>query len=136
MSDTGWAVRYLRRMLVGKTNVGFRADKVAVMKHGRIVEHGTYEELVARGVDFRAEVEASPAADAAPKHVDDDDRADADSTQANPAAANGATSNGQAQLHMPDDQVIQIAHKPAAKAASPAAILQKGDLVKVSHGCW
>ena len=30
------------------------ADKVAVMKGGRIIEHGTYRELLARGVDFHA----------------------------------------------------------------------------------
>jgi len=32
------------------------ADKVALMKGGRIVEHGTYKELLDRGVDFHAEL--------------------------------------------------------------------------------
>ena len=67
------------------------------MKHGRIVEHGTYQELMARGVDFRAELDEGQApqlsepapddlldsVDAAPVHV-----------QASPPSANGTVSNG------------------------------------------
>ena len=53
------------------------------MKNGRIVEHGTYQDLVARGVDFSAEVAhaqpakstpvmlgSEPAVDHAPANLD------------------------------------------------------------------
>ena len=112
------------------------------MKHGRIVEHGTYEELLARGVDFHAEVEegqapqlGEPAAD-----VSDSSHSVVGQAQGSPAAAaNGAVSNGvhegqQAQQRgqaSSEEQSGGQKAKEATKATPPSAELAKGDLTKV-----
>ena len=68
------------------------------MKHGRIVEHGTYQELLARGVDFHAEVEEAQARQVSEAAADmsDSGQPGTDPVQGSPAAANGVISNGRA----------------------------------------
>ncbi len=114
------------------------------MKHGRIVEHGTYQELLARGVDFHAEVEegqvpqlSEPAAD-----LSDSSQPVIAPVQSSPAAANGAVSNGEhegqqaqepKQASSPQQAGGQGA-KEAKQAATPSPELAKGDLIKVLCG--
>ena len=110
------------------------------MKHGRIVEHGTYQELLARGVDFHAEVEEAQARQVSEAAADmsDSGQPGTDPVQGSPAAANGVISNGvhePAQAQQPKQpsspQSGGQEAKEAKQAAKPPAELAKGDLVKV-----
>ena len=109
------------------------------MKHGRIVEHGTYQELLARGVDFHAEVEGQALQLSVPA-TDGPDSVPAASepVQAHPAAANGTTSNGvhgSAHLLKSQGEMSPQGSNQATvtgKKPLPAKVeLAKGDLVKV-----
>jgi hypothetical protein len=108
------------------------------MKHGRIVEHGTYQDLVARGIDFRVEVAhaqpagSSPTASASEPDIDNAP-AVANDTQASSATPKGPSVSGPLQPHAADGEVLQVAHAAQEKAAAPAESLQQGDLIKVAH---
>ena len=106
------------------------------MKHGRIVEHGTYRELLARGVDFHAEVEEGQPQQHSETAMDapDDGEPVAEMVQGSPAAANGVREPAQAQQPVqassPEHSGGQEA-KEAKTSATPSAELAKGDLTKV-----
>ncbi len=115
------------------------------MKHGRVVEHGTYQELLARGVDFHAEVEEvqAPQFSEPAMEAPDDGQPVVGQVQGSPAAeANGAASTGEhegqqaqqpEQASSPQKAANQEA-KEAKQSATPSAELAKGDLIKVLLG--
>ena len=113
------------------------ADKVAVMKHGRIVEHGTYQELSARGVDFYAEVEEGGGSQLkAPDDDTDDGPGASEREETSLALANGTNGEHKASTAAKPQLAGSLQADgqgtAAAKNTAPqAAALAKGDFIKV-----
>ena len=114
-------------------------DKVAVLKHGRIVEHGTYRELRARGVTFRDElqdaVSAKPTMPSAPHMLEGTSAAPAGGPiQA--AMRDDTVSNGHASPSPSPAKLGQGPLSAGPTTPTPTSDLQKGELIKVPSGCW
>ena len=112
------------------------------MKHGRVVEHGTYRELLARGIDFHAELAdahpVEPDEPSTPKAPDGLSVSPAKTPADNSAAAGSSKSSGGGVSVQSPVKLSDTPQPAGTKAAAPASTLQKGDLIKVrlrSHVC-
>ena len=107
------------------------------MQHGRIVEHGTFRDLLARGVDFHAELDdgqpTEPAVPSTPEALGGPTASPA-RTPVSSAVAGSTASSGAA---LPNPSPAKPGQTPQAagpKFAAPVTTLQKRDLIKVgSH---
>ena len=107
------------------------------MKHGQVVEHGTYRELLARGVDFHAELDgpqpAEPTTPSTPKAPDMPDASPA-GTPVTSATADSTGSSGGSLIHALPAKLGRTPPATVPKSAALASTMKKGDLIKVGAG--
>jgi hypothetical protein len=106
------------------------------MEHGRIVGYGTYRKLLARGVDFHAEVEDEDPAETASSMTPEAFQGSNAAAAVPPVVSVDANSNTGSGGGLPNASPAKLGqHSDATGQKSLATTLRKGDFVKVKLGC-